>query len=151
MLAQISLLDPKTPIGDDLYTRAGRCVRITEQDGDTVIWRDAVTSATGIGEVGKDLVKIRQLLDIDAQITAITTSPTFRAAWRCDPKAGLKSKANFGTVVVFNDGLCYRFFKQGGYVPHFAPINGAEAKGLLLGTHELKYIKGGNGFRIAVK
>jgi hypothetical protein len=100
---------------------------------------------------GADLAPFAGITDIDAQIQALQAKSPYTWGDRSDPKVGLKSGAGYGSVVLFSGALSYRFFKQGGRVPHFAPIGTTEAKGLLLGTHELRYIKGGNGFRISLK
>jgi hypothetical protein len=91
-----------------------------------------------------------QLKSFDAYLMALRSCAALQGGGARDIPIGLKTKG-YGLVCVFNGNLAYRFFKQGGRVPHFGPVSLDEAKGLIAGTHELKYQKGGRGYRIAVK
>lgn len=133
-----------------LFTAEGRNVTVLERDGNTVSYHPPHTQRETLGEVGKDLFMLGQLKSFEAQFMALRSSYLLQGGRSKDIPIGMKTKG-FGLICVFNGNLSYRFFKQGGHVPHFAPVSEVEAKGLILGTHELKYIKGGNGYRIAVK
>ena len=133
-----------------LFAENGWNVPVLERDGNTVRYHIPKTQRETIGEVGKDLFILGQLKSIEAQFMALRSSYLLQGGRSKDVPIGMKTKG-FGLICVFNGNLSYRFFKQGGRVPHFAPVSETEAKGLILGTHELRYIKGGNGYRIAVK
>ena len=143
------ILDKKLDLTDLLFTAEGRKVTVLEKDGSTVQYKEP-GRAQEIGEVGKDLFMLGQLKSFDAYIMALRSCAALQGGGARDIPIGLKTKG-YGLVCVFNGNLAYRFFKQGGRVPHFGPVSDAEAKGLIAGTHELKYQKGGRGYRIAVK
>lgn len=148
-LVTFEILDKKLSLTDLLFTAEGRKVTVVERDGNTVQYKEP-GRAQDLGEVGKDLFMLGQLKSYAAYIMALRSCAVLQGTRYSDIPIGIKTKG-FGLICVFNGKLSYRFFKQGGRVPNFAPVSDQEAQGLISGTHQLKYIKGSSEYRISPK
>lgn len=146
-MSQMVLIDRALKL-DSLYTPEGLKVTVKERDGDTVIYYPPGTARETVGEVRKDVVQIGQLASLKQKIAAFFSDSTLQGGGSRDCPVGLKCKSGPGLVCVFNRKLSYRFFKQGGYRPNFAPITDAEAEGLVEGRLELRYLKGTGAFKV---
>jgi hypothetical protein len=128
-----------------LFDGAWREAEIVDEDGDVVMYCQARGDLEPqFGERGKDVGRLDEL-PFDAALKALRKWTLWG---RQHPPVLLKSPRLYGHFCYFDGRLAYRFFKKGGYVPHFAPVTVEEAVALVERRKVFKYIKSSSSFRL---
>jgi hypothetical protein len=134
----IVFIDKSAQTGNDFFNVKGTHLHVEDIDGDTIMYNDR--GETKLGTVRKDVFRIQDL-PFEGRMQALYNYQGGRYA---HPKVGMR-EGNY-TFVWFNNELCVRFFKQGGYIAHYAPISLGQARDLAAGRATLRYIKNSNKY-----
>ncbi len=151
-LSNVMGVKQQTPEG--LFQKSsGERVEVVEQDGDVVLFRyarsgggehvGATADIVGFAELGP--VQALRAIDRMGAGCGWAARSKLTEARLCVRAVGGKMH---GCLAPANGSLVYRFFKQGGSVPHFLPVSAEDAVALLEGRKQLRYTKGGNTARL---
>ena len=127
-----------------LFDSTGLAIIDIERDGDTVIYKK--DGNEHIGTIGQDVFTIHQLTDFVAALKALKIA---EGDTPYTPKYSIRVNNRNFTYLAGHLTTC--FYKQNGYVLHYAPVTVEEAQKLTSTRYYIVYIKNSDKFRIKDK